>query len=44
MNTTISQKDFSSLFNKIPKKKGKIIGNPPKVQQMPFNPRKGNKI
>ena len=35
--------DFQSLFHKIPKKKGKTIGNPPKVQQIPYNPKKENK-
>lgn len=43
MTSHDSQKKLISLFQNLPKKKGKTIGNPPKVQQMPYRPRKESK-
>jgi len=43
MKSRISPKKFDELFTRISKKKGKTIGNPPKVQQMPYQPRKETK-
>jgi hypothetical protein len=39
----VSKENINNIFDKFPKKKGKTIGNPPKIQQMPYNPRKENK-
>jgi hypothetical protein len=36
MKENDSSKKIIMLFPKLPQKKGKTIGNPPKVQQMPF--------
>ncbi len=44
MQKVNSQDKLPNILAKNPKKKGKTIGNPPKVQQMPYNPRKTNKI
>ncbi len=38
-----ASKELSALFDRTPKKKGKTIGNPPTVQQMPYSPRKSVK-
>ena len=43
MKKTNSQNKLPNILAKNPKKKGKTIGNPPTIQQMPYNPRKGNK-
>ncbi len=43
MKNANSPLEFSQLFDKVPKIKGKMIGNPPKVMQMPYNPRKETK-
>jgi hypothetical protein len=43
MKPNESQKEFDTIFPKLPKKKGKTVGNPPKVQQMPYRPRKESK-
>lgn len=43
MNYDTTYEEFKDLFHKKPKKKGKTVGNPPKVQQMPYIPRKETK-
>lgn len=40
MEYNANYQNMKSLFGKKSKKKGKTIGNPPKVQQMPYKSKK----